>query len=125
MLICTFFPLFHYTLSNTSSFVDRDMFSRFAGIGIDHGTQYRIQTMDGITGDGNTSENATFPVADGEDEGDNMFHAGRGTDSDNGHDGDNDGESDSESMSFDDNNSELDDLEVVEVVEEDESGFEF
>ena len=85
------------------------MFSRFAGIGIDHGTQYRIQTMDGITGGGNTSENATFPVADGEDEGDNMFHAGQGTDSDNGHDGDNDGESDSESMSFDDNDSELDD----------------
>jgi len=115
-----FFSLFHCTLSNTSSFVDRDMFSRYAGIGIGHGTQYNIQSMDSITSDGNTSENGTFPVANGEDEGDDISRADQGTDPDNGHDDDDDGESDSESILFDGNNdSELDDL------EEDELGFEF
>ena len=120
-----FFPLFHCTLSNSSSFVDRDMFCRFAGIGIGHGTQYGTQSMDGITSDGNTSEDAMFPMADSEDEDEDISHAGQeslfevpphdgNTASDNGHD--EDGESDSGS----DSDSERDASEGG-----DESGFEF
>ena len=128
MSICTFFHLFHCTLSNTSSFMDRDMFSHFAGIGIGHGIQCRIQSMDGITG--NMPKNATFLVADSEDEANNIFHTGQeslsqvppphddNTGLDNDHDDDDDGESDSKSMLFD--GSELDGSEE----DDDESDFE-
>jgi len=104
------------------------MFCRFAGIGVGHGTQYRVPSMDEITSDDNASEDATFPVAESEDEGDDIFHTGRellfevpthdgNTASDNGHD-DNEG---SDSGSSDgDSDSEPDALE-----EDDEPGFEF
>ena len=108
------------------------MFSRFAGIGIGHEAQYNIQTMGGT--DVNTFEDDTFPMVDYEDEGDDMFHAGResfssphrdNTDPHNGH-GDNsddsDGEGDSNSILFNDNSScGLDDSEESD----DGSGFEF
>ncbi|KIM55818.1 hypothetical protein SCLCIDRAFT_30082 [Scleroderma citrinum Foug A] len=110
-------------------FVDRDMFSHFAGIGIGHGTQCRIQLMDGITG--NMPKNATFLVADSEDEANDIFHTGQeslsqvppphdnNTGLDNDHDDDDDGESDSKSMLFD--GLELDGSEE----DDDESDFEF
>ena len=108
--------------------MDRDMFSHFAEIGIGHGIQCRIQSMDGITG--NMPKNATFLVADSEDEANNIFHTGQeslsqvppphddNTGLDNDHDDDDDGESDSESMLFD--GSELDGSEE----DDDESDFE-
>ncbi|KIM59155.1 hypothetical protein SCLCIDRAFT_27457 [Scleroderma citrinum Foug A] len=113
-------------------FMDRDMFSRFAGIGIGHEAQYNIRTMGGT--DVNTFEDDTFPMADYEDEGDDMFHAGQesfssphgdNTDPHNGHDDnsdDSDGEGDSDSILFDDNSScGLNDSEESD----DGSGFEF
>ncbi|KIM65881.1 hypothetical protein SCLCIDRAFT_22423 [Scleroderma citrinum Foug A] len=113
-------------------FVDRDMFSRFAGIGIGHEAQYNIRTMGGT--DVNTFEDDMFPMADCEDEGDDMLQADResfssthgdNTDPHNGHGDDSDGsdgEGDSDSILFDDNSScGLDDSEESD----DESGFEF
>ena len=130
MSICTFFLLLHCILSNISSFVDRDMFCRFAGIGVGHGTQYRIPSMDEITSNDNTSEDATLPMAESEDEGDDIFHAGGeslfevlpsdgNTTSDDGYD-DDEGSDPGSRLSDGDNDSEPDGL-----GEDDESGFEF
>ncbi|KIM60857.1 hypothetical protein SCLCIDRAFT_26226 [Scleroderma citrinum Foug A] len=93
-------------------FADRDMFARFAGIGIGHKPQYDIPTIIEYF-----DEDAV------EDESDDMFHAGKkpdGTNPDVDLDGDSDADSGSTSDD-DDNNRELDDSDGSGY----ESGFEF
>ncbi|KAI6009987.1 hypothetical protein BKA83DRAFT_4504106 [Pisolithus microcarpus] len=110
-------------------FADRDMFSRFAGIGVGHEAQYSVQTIT----DSNTSEDDTLSMADTDDEGDVMFHASQDSffqeSSPHGTNGcnkgeDNNGEDEGGESNlelFDDNdNSGLDDSEG-----DDESGFVF
>lgn len=91
-------------------FADRDMFSRFAGIGVGHKAQYNVKT----TTDDNPFEDDTLPMADTEDEGDTTLYADKESfyrfsspHGDNGHtegeeDDDDNKEGESSSQLFDD-----------------------
>lgn len=100
MSICMSISFISSTQFDIVSFVDRDMFTRFAGIGISHKPQYDIPTT------------VEYFNEDGvEDESDNMLHTGENPDGTNP-DIDLDGESDADSGSTsddDDNDCELDD----------------